>query len=305
MYPQRMRAGSRPSPLICVCGLFSLLAFLALAALLATFVWYSLPVWKAEGFSYITGKKWFYRREVFGVAPMIYGTLAVAFTAIVLASPIGIGAAIFTSEFLGPRLRLAVKISVELLAGIPSVVYGLLGIQLLRGQVYQWLQPFDPLSGDTLLTGGLLLAVMILPTIMTLSDDALRAVPASQRNAARCLGMNSAEAVIHVSLPQAFPGLLAAVLLSLGRACGEMIAVFLVIGRQDNQWPSSLLSLRPLFAAGQTLATKLGSSETNIAYGNPLHWAAMMAMGLLLLGIVTTLTAFGFRLQRARTSDET
>jgi phosphate transport system permease protein len=288
----------RPNFTLWICGGFSIFALIVLLTLIGVFIWQSLPVWRHEGLGYLTGKKWFYRREVFGTAPMIYGTLAVAFTALVIAAPVGIGAAVFASEYLGQRLRLVVKISVELLAGIPSVVYGLLGIQLLRDHVYQWLQPFDPLSGDTLLTAGILLAVMILPTIMTLSDDALRSVPASQRNAARGLGLNKTETILHVSLPIAFPGLLAAVFLSLGRACGEMIAVFLVIGRQDNQWPGSVLSLRPLFAAGQSLATKLGSSETNIAYGAPLHWAAMCATGLLLLTIVTSLTALGFRLRQ-------
>jgi phosphate transport system permease protein len=146
---------------------------------------------------------------------------------------------------------------------------------------------------------------MILPTLISLSDDALRSVTASQRLAARALGLNASEAAWHVSLPQALPGLAAAVMLAAGRACGEMIAVFLVIGRQDNQWPEKMLSFPPLFSAGQTLATKLGSSETNIAYGDPLHWAAMMALGLVLLVIVTALTLLGVSFQsRSRRQHE-
>jgi phosphate transport system permease protein len=273
---------------------FSLAAGLALVALLAVFVQQSLPVWKLEGGSFLTGKTWFYRQQEFGIAPMIYGSLAVAVVAMGLAVPLGLGTAIFTSEFLPARLRLVVKLGIELLAGIPSVVYGLLGILLLRDWIYEGLQAFDPLSGDTLLTGGILLAVIILPTLVTLSDDALRGVPAAQRIAARAMGLNAIETTLHVSLPQAIPGLAAAILLSAGRACGEMIAVFLVIGRRDNQWPEDLLSLRPLMEAGQTLATKLGSSETNIAYGDPLHWAAMMALGLVLLALTGTLTLTRF-----------
>lgn len=280
---------------------FSLAAGLALADLLAVFVWQSLPVWRHSGAEFLTGKIWFYRQEIFGIAPMIYGSLAVAAVALGLAVPLGVGAAVFVAEFLPSRLRLGVKTGIELLAGIPSVVYGLLGILVLRDWIYEGFQSFDPLSGDTLLTGGILLAVMILPTIISLGDDALRAVPSSQRLAARALGLNSAETVWHVSLPQARPGLAAAVLLAAGRACGEMIAVFLVVGRQDNQWPEKLFSFPPLLSAGQTLATKLGSSETNIGYGDSLHWAAMMALGLVLLLIVTALTLFGFYLQsRAR-----
>ena len=233
---------------------------------------------------------------------MIYGTLVVAFIAMLLAAPVAVGAAVFTAEFLPRRLRLMVKIAVELLAGIPSVVYGLLGILLLRNWVYDALEKYEPLSGDTLLTAGILLAVMILPTIMTLADDALVALPASQRLAARGLGLTSTEVVLQVSLPQAFPGILAALLLAMGRAVGEMIAVFLVVGRQDNQWPERLFSLQPLIESGQTLSSKLGSSETNIAYGDPLHWAAMVGLGLILLTIVFGLTLMGFKLQHCRRS---
>ena len=276
---------------------FSLAAVLALLALIGVFIHQSLPVWQHEGSGFLTSKVWFYRQRQFGIAPMLYGSLSVAAVAMLLAVPIGIGAAIFIAEFLPVRLRLGVKMAVELLAGVPSVVYGLLGILLLRDWVYAALHSFDPLSGDTLLTGGILLAVMVLPTLVTLSDDALRGVPAAQRQAARAMGLNATEATLRVSLPQAMPGLAAAVLLAAGRACGEMIAVFLVIGRRDNQWPEALYSPRPLIEAGQTLATKLGSSETNIAYGDSLHWAAMMALGLVLLALVGGLTMVGFFLQ--------
>ncbi len=276
---------------------FSLMAAIGILSMIVLFVWQSLPLWQKEGWDWVTGTRWFYRHQLFGAAPMLFGTVMVALVALTLATPIGLGAAFFTAEFLPKRLRLAVKIAIELLAGVPSVVYGLLGILLLRDWVYAMLQDFDPLSGDTLLTAGLLLAVMILPTIMTLADEALRGVPASQRLAARGLGLNATEVVLHVSLPQAWPGLVAAVLLSLGRALGEMIAVFLVVGRQDNQWPPAL---RLLVEPGQTLASKLGSAETNIALGDPLHFGAMAGIGLLLLLLVLGLTLAGLQFQRSR-----
>jgi phosphate transport system permease protein len=257
----------------------------------------SIPVWRHEGIHFITGVRWYYRQDEFGAAPMIYGTVAVALMALLLAAPIGLGAGIFTAEFLPARCRLAVKMIIELLAGVPSVIYGLLGVLFLRNWIYALLQRFDPVSGDTLLTASVLLAVMILPTIMTLADDALRGVPAAQRIAARGLGLNSTEVALHVSIPQAAPGLVAAVLLGLGRALGETIAVFLVVGRQDNQWPENLLSWRPLIESGQTITSKLGGSETNIAYGEPLHWGAMVGLGLLLLVLVTIFTLAGFKLQ--------
>lgn len=272
---------------------FTALALCTLAALALIFLVQSLPVWQHEGLSYITGTKWYFRSLTFGALPMIYGTSIVALLALVLAAPIAIGSAIFTAEFLPERARLAVKIVIELLAGVPSVVYGLLGILLLRNWIYALFAAFDPLSGDTLLTAGVLLAVMILPTIMTLSDDALRSVPAEQRRAARGLGLTATETVFSISLPQASRGLVAALLLGLGRAIGETIAVFLVIGRQDNNLPANPLSPRAWLEAGQTLATKLGGSETNIAYGEPLHWAALVGLALLLMAMVMAVTIAG------------
>lgn len=277
----------------------SVVALLAVAGLVVVFVWQSLPIWREAGGGFVTGREWHHRQHVFGAAPMIYGTLVVGAVALLLAAPVGIGAAIFASEFLPARLRLAVKLTIEMLAGVPSVVYGLLGILILRDWVYEVLEPIDPLSGDTLLTAGILLAVMILPTVMTLAEDALRGVPIAQRMAARGLGLTSTETVWSVALPQAAPGIVAAVLLSLGRALGEMIAVFLVVGRQDNQWPDPIFSPRPLVEAGQTLSSKLGGAETSIAYGDPLHWAAMVGLALLLLVLVTGLTLIGARLRRS------
>lgn len=271
-------------------------AALFYAAMVLLIIRDSLPVWQAEGLGYLTGRRWFFRAGELGAAPMIYGTVVVSALALALAAPVGLGAAIFTAQLAPLRLRLAVKSAVELLAGIPSVVYGLLGVLLLRGWMAELLSPFDPLSGDTLATGGLLLAVMILPTVMTLADDALAGVPAAERQAARGLGLTRTQAIFAVSLPRALPALVAALLLGLGRALGETIAVFLVIGRQDNQWPERLLSPRPLAEAGQTLTTKLGGSETFLAYGEPRHWAAMVGLGLVLLAVVGGVSLVGARL---------
>ena len=289
---------------------FSAFTFTALSVVAAIggvilLVLESLPVWQHSGFSFATGKIWFFRQEQFGAAAMIYGSLVVALIAIVFAAPLGIGAAIFTAEFAPKRWRIGLKVFVELLAGIPSVVYGLLGVLLLRNWIYRLLEDFDLLSGDTLLTAGILLGVIILPTVMTLADDALSGVPDVQRKAARGLGMNSSETVLHISIAQATPGLLAAILLAIGRAMGETIAVFLIVGRQDNQWPERLLSWQPLLESGQTLTSKLGGAETNIAYGQDLHWAAIAGLGLLLLSLVSLITFAGLALQNFTRRHET
>ncbi|MBX3747861.1 MAG: phosphate ABC transporter permease subunit PstC [Verrucomicrobiae bacterium] len=267
-------------------------------ALLGLFLWETVPVLRHSGWGYLTDARWFHRQQEFGAAAMIYGTLAVSAVALALAVPIGLGTALFLAEIAPSRSRMPLKAALELLAGIPSVVYGLLGILFLREWVVRLLAPFDPLSGDTLLTAGILLAVMILPTFATLADDALRAVPAAHRRAARALGLTRAETILRVCLPEARRGIVAAVLLALGRAFGEGIAVFLVVGRQDNQWPASLLSLRPLTEAGQTLGSKLVGAEVHLAYGDPLHWAAMMGLGLITLLLVTVLTLLATRLLR-------
>jgi phosphate transport system permease protein len=273
--------------------LFSFIALASLAFLVGVFVWQSLPVWPHEGLGYLTGSKWFFRQHQFGALPMIYGSVVVSLVALVLATPVGLGAAIFIAEYLPKPARLAVKMLIELLAGVPSVVYGLIGILILRDWVYDTFARFDPLSGDTLLTAGILLAVMVFPTVVTLCDDALRAVPAAQRRAARGLGLTRAETILHVSLPQARRGLGTALLLAIGRALGETIAVFLVVGRQDNNLPEKWLSLQPLLESGQTLTSKLGSSETNIGYGDPLHWGAVVGLGLILLVLTGGFTLLG------------
>jgi phosphate transport system permease protein len=279
---------------------FTLLLGSVLILMLGMLVWHSIPVWKKEGFGYLTGIRWFFRQHEFGALPMIYGTLIVSAVALMLAGPIGIGAAVFTSEMVPFRWRIPIKMAVELLAGVPSVIYGLLGILFLRNWVYRAIQPFEPLSGDTLLTAGLLLSIMILPTAASLADDALAGVPRAQRHAARGLGMTRAETLLAVVLPQAWRGLLAALLLGLGRAMGEGIAVFMVIGRQDNQWPANLFSLRPLVEAGQTVNSKLVSAEIHLAYGDPLHWAAIVSLGLVALVLTSLTTGLALRLSREK-----
>ncbi|HEY6925395.1 MAG TPA: phosphate ABC transporter permease subunit PstC [Steroidobacteraceae bacterium] len=293
----------RPSATFVLSVLFSSIAVIFLTSMVFLFIWQSAPVWKQEGIAYLTGHRWFFRTHEFGVLPMVYGTLVVAAVAIAFAAPIGVGAAIFISEALPRRLAVTVKVIIELLAGIPSVVYGLLGVLYLRTWVYDSLTPFDPVSGDTLLTAGFLLAVMILPTVVTLSEDGFRDVASAQRMAARGLGLNRSEAIVAVVFPQARTAVVSAVLLALGRALGETTAVFLVVGRQDNQWPRHLFSLQPLMESGQTITSKLGGSEVTIAYGDPVHWAAIVGLGLFLLGIAIIATLAAVQVGRQRSAD--
>ncbi len=261
---------------------FSFLCLIFFSAIVIFLFTESLPIWKSEGASFFSRKLWYYRNESFGLLAMVFGTVWVSILALGIAAPIGLGTAIYISEYSGGKARLFLKVLVELLAGVPSVVYGLLGVLVLRGWIRQ---TFSLQSGDTLLTAGILLAIMILPTLVSLSEDALQGVPRRYREASRAMGLTKVQAIIYTLLPSAKTGLISSGLLALGRALGETIAVFLVIGRADNRLPKTLFSLKPLVEAGQTLTSKLGGSEVNLAYGDPLHWGAICGAALVLLSM--------------------
>lgn len=265
---------------------FSLVALLFVLGLVGFLVHGALAVLQKEGIGFIGRAAWYYRTGQFGAASMLYGTGVVAGVAILCAVPLGFGAAIMTAECLAGTPRFLVKSLIELLAGIPSVVYGLLGVLFLRPFIFQALSAWHPETGDTLLTAGVLVGIMVLPTIISLSDDALRSVPREDRETAHALGLTRQETFVHAVLPKALPGLASAVLLGLGRALGETVAVYLVVGRADNRLPHPWYSLRPLLEAGQTLTSKLGGSEVNLAYGDPDHWSAIAGLGLVLFMLV-------------------
>ncbi len=259
-------------------------ALLGVSVILLIFVFlfgYSLPVLtspEAELFPL----DWNPPKMQFGVLPLIYGSVAVTIIALALALPLGVFTAIFTSEMLSGKTRLYVKSLLELLAGVPSIIYGLIGVVFLS----TWIESvFDLQSGLTILTGGLLIAVMILPTIITLTDDALQNVPQKYRKAARGVGLQPYEVIKSAVLPIARPDIFGAALLALGRAVGETMAVMLVIGSIDRI-PSPITNV---LAPGQTMTSKLGRELAEAAFGSE-HFSAMVFIGLLLLLIVMCLT---------------
>jgi phosphate transport system permease protein len=282
MFPER-------GPAFWWTGFTALVASGTIFILFVSLVIESMPVFKAEGLSFLWGTDWF-AGEAYGALPMIFGSLMVTGLAVILVLPFALGSAILTSEFLGGRLRLMVKAAMELLAGVPGIIYGLMGIALLT----VWVRDvFGLIDGNTLLTAGLLLAVMILPTVMTLSEDALRAVSGEFRDTALSLGLTRMEMVLKVVVPQALPGLAGAVFLGLGRAMGETIAVMLVIGGIDRI-PQPWFNL---FAPGQSIPSKIGR-EAAEALGFDLQWSALIALGLVLFMMVMTLTFAGNLLLR-------
>ncbi len=289
----RPRSMPWPAALAAVAGLVTAAAALAVLVFLIDGV-LSGPV---DWLRLLTSPVWDPARTDFGAAAMLWGTAAVCAIALVVAVPLGWAAAIGLTELTPVRVARILRTGVELLAAIPSIVYGLIGIAVLRPLVSA---VFGTPGGDGLLTAGLVLAVMVAPTVVAVSVDALSAVAPQTREAAAAVGLTRSEVIYSAVLPEAKPGMRAAVLLGLARALGETIAVFLVIGRADGRLPAPADALASLVNPGQTLTTKLGGPEPVLAGAMGAHRAALSALGLLLLVLVAVITLAGFhRFKRA------
>jgi phosphate transport system permease protein len=244
------------------------------------------------GTQFLTGTTWDPVAGVYGALPYIVGTIAAALIAVALAAPIGILTAIFLAELAPRRLALPLTFAVELLAAIPSVVYGLWGVfvlgPVLRTTVeawivdtFGWIPLFaGPTFGIGLFAAGIILAIMILPTIVSISRDVISAVPDSHREAMLALGATRWETVSRAVLPVARSGIAGAVILGLGRALGETMAVTMVIGNGEHV-PTSI------FSTAQTIASKIATTFNEAQVG--LQTSALIALGLVLLVITLTL----------------
>ena len=234
----------------------------------------SWPYWQRYGFSPLFSGDWYPYESLFGLAAAIIGSFWAALIALFIAVPTGIAAAIMSTEILAGMWRSLSRTGMELLAGIPSVVYGLLGLWILLPFLQSRL---GLLTGHNLLAAGLLLSVMVLPTIMVMTQDALAAVSRGQRNAAASLGMGWSTRLWRVLLPQAWPGIRSGILLALGRALGETMAVMLVVGSMDRI-PDPFYNL---LSPAQTLTSRIGREIGESTFGS-MHFSALMACGLLL-----------------------
>jgi phosphate transport system permease protein len=210
----------------------------------------------------------------YGVLALIAGTASVTLLAMAIAVPVGIGSAIFLSEFCGKKVREALKIVIELLAAIPSVVWGFIGISVMNPLIQQ---VFHVPIGLNVLNGALLLALMSVPIMVSIGEDALKAVPDSYREAALALGATRWQIVYRVLLPGAKNGLLAAVLLGVGRAVGETMAVLMATGHAVNIPTSIFQPVRTLTA---TIAAELGEASAGSA-----HYRVLFVIGILLFSI--------------------
>lgn len=245
------------------------------------------------GFAFVTGREWNPIRSEFGALPFIYGTIVSSLIAIVISVPLSLGIAIFLVEQAPRRLARPITFLVELLAAIPSVVYGLWGIfvlaPFLRVHVEPplqhwlgWLPLFQgPVTGIGLLTGGIILAIMVTPIISAVVRDVLAAVPSSQREAALALGATKWETT-RVVLVNAAPGIAGAIILGLGRALGETMAVTMVIGNRAHISAS-------LFDSSYTIASAIANEFTEAT--EDLYLSALVELGLILFFVTFVVNA--------------
>ena len=272
----------------------SSIAVLAAVLLLIVETWVGAgPAIHKFGPAFLTSTQWDPVAEHFGALPYVVGTLVTSAIALLLAVPFGVGAAVFLAEIAPPRPASVVSFMIELLASIPSIVYGLWGVfvlaPFLRTLVEPWLIKhlgFLPLFqgfpfGLGILPAGLVLAIMVVPTVTSVSREILRALPDSLRGAALALGATRAEA-IGVTLDAARPGILGAVILALGRALGETMAVTMLIGNTNHlSWS--------LLGPGATMASVIANEFTE-AVGK-LHLAALFEVALVLFMVTLVVNA--------------
>jgi phosphate transport system permease protein len=263
---------------------------LAVAAILLLMIWQmtaeSLPSLAKFGWKFLSGTEWDAVQGEFGALPFLYGSVVSSVLAILLATPLSVATALFITEIAPQKLGSAVASLVELLAAIPSVIYGLWGVLVMAPWLQQTVQPwlvdhfgFLPFFsgapyGVSMLAGVLILAIMIVPIITAISREVLLAVPRSQREAAVALGATRWETIRMAVLPYAKSGIMGAVILGLGRAIGETMAVTMVIG---NTPQISLSLLAPAYTMPSVIANEFAETTSK------LHSSALMEIGLILL----------------------
>ena len=259
-------------------GLFVSATFSALVVFLITIFLLKegLP---ALNLDFILGLTWSPGSGSFGILPTLIGTIFVVVGAVVIALIIGVPTAIYLSEFAPFWARNIIKSSVEVIVGIPSVVIGFFGLMVLVPLIRDNIGG----RGESILAGWIVLAIMILPNLITLTEDSLRAVPRSYREASLALGATQWQTIRRVIVPAASSGIRAALVLGVGRAIGETMAVLMVIGNPETPWiPLSILD------RARTLTSTIALEFSYAEWGSP-HQHALFAIGVVLFIMVTVL----------------
>lgn len=280
---QRLKSGDETAHLLTL--LFAASVFLITVVLVFELARNSALSWHKFGWNFLKTSTWDPVSEEFGALPFIYGTLVTSLVGLAIAVPLGLGSAIFLSELAPPRISDALTFVIELLAAVPSVIYGLIGIFVLVPVLRNNIQPFlqtkfgflpifqGPIYGVGFLTAGIVLAIMVLPFVISISREALLSVPLEQREGALALGSTRWETTWKVVVPYAKTGIMGSIFLALARALGETMAVTMVIGNDPKINAS-------LFAPGYTIAAVI-ANEFAEATGS-LYLSALIELALVL-----------------------
>lgn len=239
------------------------------------------PIFKTVPLGELLGPRWYPTsliREEYGMMPLIAGSLWVTMMAVLIALPFGVVGAVYIAEVAAPREREILKPVIELLAAIPSVVLGFFGLVVL-GPAVKWVFGLD--TGLNAFTGALLLALMAIPTIVTISEDAIRSVPQSYKDASLALGASHLETTWKVTVPAALSGIIAAVMLGMGRVIGETMAVMMCTGN------AAIIPKSP-FDSARTMTATIAAEMGEVAFGST-HYQALFCVGVLLLLMTLTI----------------
>ena len=254
------------------------LAILILGGIFALLFFKAYPAFQELGFiEFFGGAVWnptSYSKVQYGILSLINSSLMVTLGALLIAIPLGVACAAFLSHIASPRMREILKPAIEVLAAIPSVVVGFLGIVLVNPMISR---VFGVSHGLTALNGSILLAIMSLPTIISLSEDALRAVPRSYKEASLALGASRWQTLVRVSVPAALSGIIASIMLGMGRAIGETMTVLMATGNAPALTFNFLEAIQTMTA---TIAIELGEVPYNTT-----HYYALFVIGLVLFAM--------------------
>ncbi|BAJ62298.1 MULTISPECIES: phosphate ABC transporter permease subunit PstC [Anaerolinea] len=256
-----------------------------------------LPALGVTPLSNLFGERWYPIESYFGILPLMFGSLVVTVGALVIAIPFGVGTSVFISEIAPPWVNSVVKPLIEILAGLPSVVLGFLGIQV-AAPLFR--EAFNLPTGLSAFTGAVLLALIATPTIVSITEDALNAVPPAYRQAALALGATKWQTIWGVTVPAARSGILTAVMLGIGRSIGETMAVMMVTGNA----PVLPHGLSAIFMPVRTMTATIASEMGEVANGSP-HYQVLFFIGivLFLISLVINVAASWVSL-RSRTRAE-
>lgn len=256
-----------------LCALIAVLGVILITFFIVREGW---PVIQKVGFfNFVLGRQWAPTQQIYGIYPMVLGSVLATLGALAIGVPIGIGCAVFLAEIAKPKIANIIRPGIELLAGIPSVVYGLYGLVVIVPVIRRTFNN----QGFSILAGSIILAVMILPTIISISESAIRSVPKDYKEASLALGGSHWQAIYKVIVPAARSGIIAGIILGMGRAIGETMAIIMITGN-STLIPESILS---------PIRTLTGNIGIEMGYASGEHQQALFATGVILFMFIMIL----------------